>query len=111
MRQVLRTIVRYQTQREASSRDPWAGLAVTLFNVLTDKADLRAWSTLPSTQQLAVLTLPAGEHTIQLRQGNFSRDLSVYLNANTLTFIFLTRKGNAVYLDSREFSVPSRPTS
>src|SRR5690606_17623576 len=43
-----------------------AGAITTLFLRLTDKADLRSWTTLPAQLQVARLALPAGRRDIEL---------------------------------------------
>jgi hypothetical protein len=44
----------------------FAGAFLSFFLHLTDKADLRSWSTLPANLQIARLALPAGRHDIEL---------------------------------------------
>ncbi len=45
----------------------FAGAAVALIANSLEAADLRIWSTLPNTFQIARLSLPSGEHTLKIK--------------------------------------------
>lgn len=94
VRQVLRLITKYQTQRQLAQENEWAGLAAQIFNLLTDKADLRSWLTLPAYIQGAQFELEPGDHRISL-DNNPSIDLD--LPPDSLTFIMLTRAAGETY--------------
>lgn len=65
VRQVLRLVAKYQVQQRLQRENPWAGFAAQVFNLLTDQADLRSWSTLPSRLGVAHRSVPAGRHTLR----------------------------------------------
>lgn len=93
VRQVLRIIAKYQTQQQLAQENQWAGLAAQIFNLLTDKADLRSWLTLPAYVQGAHFDLAPGRHHLTL--GDESLDLT--LPADSLTFIIQTRAAGETY--------------
>lgn len=43
-----------------------AAVALDIFNIATERADLRCWSTLPDRWEAAVCHVPAGDHTLTL---------------------------------------------
>ncbi len=53
-------------QKVEQEKGKLAGLAVNIFNIATETADTRSWSTLPGRIHLARLPLPEGRYTIQV---------------------------------------------
>ncbi len=72
LRHLIRLIVRDQTQKQAQSLDEkqgfggFLGLGTAILGFVLDHADLRSWSTLPHSVQLAEVYLEPGEHTVRL---------------------------------------------
>jgi len=67
-----RALTKYLAQRAAEKETGrLGGIAVNLFNIATETADTRSWSTLPGHIYLARLFLPEGRYTLQvvLRSG------------------------------------------
>lgn len=65
VRAIVRAIVKYLAQQAADDKDEGFGALVNLFNVVTETADTRSWSTLPRAVFLARLDLPAGRYRIE----------------------------------------------
>ncbi len=105
-RQVLRLIAKYQTQRRLAEESPWAGFAAQIFNLLTDKADLRGWLTLPAYVQGAHFDLAPGAHRIELGS---SLSLNLELPPHSTTFIILNRVGNHVSSQVVTFDANGNP--
>lgn len=71
--QVIRATAKYAAQKELGNQFGVLGqLAGNIMNVATERADLRAWSTLPSNAQIARLNLTPGTHHLQLSAGTLS---------------------------------------
>jgi len=66
------------------------GLAAAATLSATDTHDTRAWSTLPSTLQLARFRLPAGQHTIAIDARGARRDSTIACTAGGWAFVSLT---------------------
>ena len=67
VRQILRARVKYEMQAQAQKADQLVGIATTLYNIASERADLRNWLTLPNNAQAVRVEIPAGgEHNVQL---------------------------------------------
>ena len=82
--------------------DQWDGagfLLGTLFTATTERADLRAWQTLPDTFQAARVFLAPGIHTLTLRAvGGEAQTLGdVELVAGETLFVFARTVGSRLY--------------
>lgn len=66
-RQIIRAIAKGVTSAEARKRGGDLGLlASTIWNLVSESADLRSWLTLPSNAQILRTTLPVGHHKLAL---------------------------------------------
>lgn len=65
-RAIVRAIVKYLAQQKADKKDEGLGALVNLFNVVTETADTRSWSSLPGAIYLARLDLPAGNYRVEV---------------------------------------------
>jgi len=70
LRATTRAVVKYNTQSTAADQGSLAGLLMTITNIATERADTRSWSTLPQEIQLKRISLPVGEHDVQLQMVN-----------------------------------------
>jgi hypothetical protein len=66
VRQIARAAVKYRAAKEAERRDPALGLVMNVAGVVTEQADTRSWSTLPSRLYLGRAVLPPGDHAAKL---------------------------------------------
>lgn len=70
LRTVARATVRAVTQAQLNKEvSPLAGLAVGVVGMFLEQPDLRTWRTLPSSISIARISLPKGEQTIVLPNG------------------------------------------
>jgi hypothetical protein len=53
--------------RRLTGNNALAGLATNLFTYMTEQADTRSWRTLPNTFQVVRMTLPVGQHNLEVR--------------------------------------------
>ena len=71
LRATARAIVKYNTQHSAAKdENALAGLLMTLTNLISERADTRSWTTLPSEVELQRILLPVGEHQLQIQMLN-----------------------------------------
>jgi hypothetical protein len=92
LRQALRLISKYQIQQGLERENQLAGFAAQIVNLLTDHADLRSWSTLPGTMQVAHTNLPPGPHYFNWsgRSGS-SESLEFDLPAGSTLFLIVDK--------------------
>jgi hypothetical protein len=65
VRAIVRALIKYAAFNAADKKDEGLGAVVNLFNVVTETADTRSWSTLPQAIWMARLDLPPGEYRIE----------------------------------------------
>lgn len=64
---LLRVGIKQGLKYAASKQNEWLGLAVSLTNAITEKADTRNWQTLPYSISYARVPLQASENNIELK--------------------------------------------
>lgn len=95
-RQVLRLIAKEKMRAElARSGGDVGNILANIYNLASEQADTRSWSTLPSQLSIARTRLASGSHTLKIKGHN---DLDFTVSKQGLTFVFLTSINN--YLDS-----------
>ncbi|RKZ65909.1 MAG: hypothetical protein DRQ44_07435 [Gammaproteobacteria bacterium] len=70
VRATARAVVKYNTQHTANESSSFAGLLMTITNLVTERADTRSWTTLPQEIELRRILLPLGEHQVQIQMLN-----------------------------------------
>lgn len=86
--QIARSTAKYAVQKEMGNRLGFLGqLAGAAYNTATEKADTRAWTTLPSNAQVARIMLPAGSHKLDLVNGSAKNTIDIDVKPNQTTFI------------------------
>ncbi len=65
VRAIVRALVKYLAQNEADKSNEGLGALVNIFNIVTETADTRSWSSLPSRVYLGRLDLPEGRYRIE----------------------------------------------
>lgn len=95
IRQMLRAKSKYELQQKSAQQSELVGLLATIYNIVSEQADLRSWLTLPNSAQATKLLLPSGEHSVTLSQGSISKTVSLSLKPNSFTIIRVTRPGNS----------------
>ena len=79
-RSTVRTFLKRELRKEMEEKHGlWAALAVDIFTSVSERADLRTWSTLPDSWQAARMFLPPGVHELTVTaQGGESVPLGVF---------------------------------
>jgi hypothetical protein len=65
-RTIVRALSKYAAKKGASRKDETLGWLVNWFNVASESADTRGWTTLPEKILMARLVLPGGEYDLQV---------------------------------------------
>ncbi len=73
---LLRTAIKFGIEQAVRKQDEAAGVMVSIFNAITEKADTRNWQTLPYEIHYARFFLPEGTH--QLTFTRYAADGSSY---------------------------------
>jgi len=97
LRQILRLVTKYQVQQRLEKENPWAGLAAQVFNLITDRADTRSWSTLPATVAVDHAAVAPGAIDLVWPQ---AAPRALDLPPGSLLLLLETRAGNTVSRDA-----------
>ena len=66
-RAIARAVIKHKAQEKVEEeRGALAGFLATVVNVATERADVRSWTTLPQTIQLARVILPKGKNIVNV---------------------------------------------
>lgn len=88
VRQTLRATLKYETQKQANDNLGLLGaFSAQIYNLVSEQADLRSWLTLPATAQVARLSVPAGEHILQISGPRGSTQVTITTKAQSTTLI------------------------
>ena len=91
-RQILRLIAKEQVRKKASKEGGDVGnIIATLYNVISERADTRSWSTLPDSIHILRASLPAGKQTVELKLAGQKVSLDVTINPGRITLLNLNR--------------------
>ncbi len=86
-RAVIRTIAKTVAQAEISDRNVYAGIAMGIFNAVTNKADVRSWVSLPKNFQALRVKNKGKENVIKDDKGEVLTSVFVPKNKNAIVFI------------------------
>ena len=93
VRQAARAIVKEVARREAAEQNPYAGLAMQIYNLVSEGADLRSWLTLPAECEIYRTALPAGATTITLSSGAGVQDINVNMEPGRIKVVRVIEAG------------------
>lgn len=104
VRQLLRLFAKEKMRRQiADEAGDFGNILATLYNVASERADTRSWSTLPSNVHILRMDLAPGEHQIKLRAGASHETITIKVNENRITLVNLTHIGN--YTGYQDFNL------
>ncbi len=84
---VIRTIAKTVAQAQVSDRNAYAGLALAVFNGLTNKADVRSWVSLPKNFQATRVVSTGKEVLIKDDMGNVISSVMVPKSKNAIIYV------------------------
>lgn len=96
-RQITRLIAKEKIRQTLVRKGGDVGnIFANLYNIATEKADTRSWSTLPDSIDILRLNLSTGTHTLDLDINGVSQKVEVYINKNKQTLVTLSTIGTYV---------------
>jgi len=99
-RSTVRTFLKRELRKELADEHGVAGAVIgDLFNILSERADLRAWTTLPDTWQVARLFVPPGQIRLTLSGSGADRVAlgEFHLEAGETMFVLARTLGRTIY--------------
>ena len=93
-RQIARLLAKEELRQQLERKNGELGnIFASIYNIASEKADTRSWSTLPDSIHVMRLNLPAGEHPLTLNINGSSQQVNVFVSPNKTTLIKLTAIG------------------
>lgn len=100
VRQALRASAKYKAQKRTHEAfGPFAAFTTQIYNLVSERADLRSWLTLPAHAQATRLRLPAGEHKLELSGPGGSASVSVPVTVGGTTFVRALQPGGELRVE------------
>ncbi len=101
-RQVARAYAKGQLQEAGRQRNGDAGqLIAQLYSVISERADLRSWLSLPANTQVGRLTMEAGAQVLHLASNGITTDLNVEVKPGKITLVRVIDTGSRFYARTR----------
>ena len=100
IRQILRARVKHEMQQQAQSQSDLGGIFATIYNIVSEQADLRSWLTLPNTAQAFYHELPVGHQTLTLQTGGRSDTIDINIMAGHTTLVRVIDSGQRIMTES-----------
>lgn len=100
IRQTIRAVAKGVAAKRADEKFGALGFfGATLWNLVSETADLRSWITLPEDAQIMRVTLPAGMHklTLQHEGSRAEADIDVNIKPGGKTILRVVRAGDVLY--------------
>lgn len=90
-RQVLRLVTKEEIRQQLSRKGGEAGnIIASLYNLSSEKADTRSWSTLPENVQIIRVNLAEGKHQLNLNYAGRKQLVDVEISAGRICLINFT---------------------
>jgi hypothetical protein len=90
-RQIVRVIAKEEMRQQMSRKGGDVGnILAAIYNVASEKADTRSWSTLPDSIHILRVNLPVGKHDLELTINGSNKKVTVDINEDRQTLIKLT---------------------
>ena len=94
-RQVVRVIAKEQMRQKLSREAGDVGnILASIYNIASERADTRSWSTLPDQVNIVRMDVPVGEQTLQVQINGQQKSIAVKVQANRITLIKFSAIGN-----------------
>ncbi|PHR83255.1 MAG: hypothetical protein COA59_13160 [Colwellia sp.] len=96
-RQITRIIAKEKIRQQLVKKGGDVGnIFANLYNIATEKADTRSWSTLPDSIHILRLNLSVGTHTLNIHINGVSQQIEISINQNKQTLVTLNTIGTYV---------------
>ena len=94
-RQVVRLVAKEELRQQMKRKGGDVGnILAGLYNIASEKADTRSWSTLPDSIHILRLDLAPGQQEVELNINGNSRTITVEINEDRQTLVKLTSIGS-----------------
>lgn len=100
VRQTLRAATKYAVQKQANDANPFAGLATNIYNLVSERADLRSWMTLPLYVQAGRTIVPAGQKQIMLSGAGLNQTIDIEVSPGGTTIIRVITTGGVPVVET-----------
>ncbi|GLS83345.1 COG3014 family protein [Paraferrimonas haliotis] len=99
VRQAARVYAKAETNQWAQRKnDSWGGVAMEIFNIISERADLRSWLTLPSQAQIAQGYVEAGSYPLQI---NAKLAETIEIKSGQTTLVWAIQTGSHLRVFSK----------
>ncbi|MFT5004343.1 MAG: hypothetical protein ACI952_002705 [Flavobacteriales bacterium] len=103
-RQIVRLVAKEEIRQQMSRQGGDVGnILASLYNLASEKADTRSWSTLPDSIHVLRLDLATGQHQLTLNINGSNRTITVDINEDRQTLVKLTSIGS--YTNHQSFNL------
>lgn len=94
-RQVVRVVAKEQMRQKLSREAGDVGnILASIYNIASEKADTRSWSTLADEVDIVRMNLPAGKQVLQVQVHGQMQNIEVNVQPNRITLINFSAIGN-----------------
>ncbi len=100
VRQMLRARTKHEMQQQMQDQHQLGGIAASIYNIVSEQADLRSWLTLPNSAQALDVALEKGMHTLVLQQGNRQHRQTVNIIAGHTTILRVIDSGQRIITET-----------
>ena len=99
-RQITRLVAKEEIRQQLVRKGGDVGnIFANIYNIATEKADTRSWSTLPDSIHILRLNLSAGTHTLNTYINGVNQQIEVSINQNKQTLVTLNTIGTYIGQD------------
>lgn len=94
-RQVIRVIAKEKMRQKFSREAGDVGnVLASIYNIASEKADTRSWSTLPDEVGIVRMNIPVGKQILKVRLNGQQQNIEVDVQANRITLIKISAIGS-----------------
>ena len=100
VRQTLRAATKYALQKQANDANPLAGFATNIYNLVSERADLRSWMSLPLYVQAGRTIVPAGQKQIMLSGAGINQSVDIEVSPGGTTIVRVITTGGVPVIET-----------
>lgn len=93
VRQTLRAIAKYEVQKKTGEHSVLGGFAAQVYNIVSERADLRSWLTLPDNAQILRRYVQEGNYSLGLQAQGKSEQMQISVKPGRTTVVQVVDAG------------------
>ena len=94
-RQVVRVVAKEQMRQKLSREAGDVGnILASIYNIASERADTRSWSTLPDQVDIVRMQLPSGKQVLPVQINGQQQNINLDVQPNRITLIHYSAIGN-----------------